>query len=112
MFGAGSGAAESYSATNIAGLVSSAAATSNTFGSSNLYIPNYTGSTNKSYSINSVSETAATEAYQEIIAGLWSQTAAITQILIKPEQTRNFVQYSSITLYGITAGSSGGVVVS
>jgi hypothetical protein len=112
IFGAGSGDAESYSATNIAGLVSSASSTSNTFGSSNLYISNYTSSNNKSYSVNSVGENNATEAYQEMIAGLWSQTAAITQILIKPEQTRNFVQYSSITLYGILKGSNGIVTVS
>jgi hypothetical protein len=112
IFGAGSGAGESYTSTNIAGLVSSASSTSNTFGSSNLYIPNYTGSTNKSYSVDSVGENNSTEAYQEMIAGLWSQTAAITQILIKPEQTRNFVQYSSITLYGILKGSSGTTVVS
>ena len=112
MFGGGSGAGESYTATNIAGLVSSANATSNTFGSTTLYLPNYTGSTNKSYSIESVSENNGTTAYQEIIAGLWSQTTAITSLTIKPESTRNFVAFSSATLYGILRGSDGITTVS
>jgi len=107
MFGGGSGSGESYTATNIAGLVSSAGSTSNTFGSTSLYLPNYTSNTNKSYSVDSVSENNSTSAYQEIIAGLWSQTAAITSVTIKAEGSRNFVQYSSATLYGILKGSNG-----
>jgi len=112
MFGGGSGSAESYTATNIAGLVSSAGSTGNTFGSTSLYLPNYTGSTNKSYSIDSVSEHNSSSAYQELIAGLWSQTTAITSLTIKAEGSRNFVQYSSATLYGILKGSDGIVTVS
>jgi hypothetical protein len=111
MFGDG-GSVGAYTATNIAGLVSSAGATGNTFGSTSLYLPNYTGSTNKSYSVDSVSENNSTSAYQEIIAGLWSQTAAVTSVTIKAESTRNFVQYSSATLYGILKGSDGIVTVS
>jgi len=111
MFGDG-GSVGAYTATNIAGLVSSAGAPGNTFGSTSLYLPNYTGSTNKSYSVDSVSENNSTSAYQEIIAGLWSQTAAVTSVTIKAESTRNFVQYSSATLYGILKGSDGIVTVS
>lgn len=107
----------SYTATNISGLVSSAGSTSNTFGSTRIYIPNYTASVNKSYTIDSISEHYnSTGTYQEIIAGLWSQTAPITSITIKGESTRNLLQYSSASLYGIikftpsAAKATGGTV--
>ena len=45
-------------------------ATANTFSNTVVYIPNYTGSTNKSFSIDSVSENNATTAYQRISGGL------------------------------------------
>jgi hypothetical protein len=76
--------------------------TSNTFSSSGVYIPNYAGSTNKSYSIDSVSEANATTAYADLVAGLWSSTSAINQITISLATGGNvFVQYSTATLYGI-----------
>lgn len=99
MFGDGSSAG-SYTASNIAGLVSSNNATTSTFGSTSIYIANYTGNANKTYTIDSVSENNG-QAYQEVIAGLWSQTAAINSVTIKAESTRNLVQYSSATLYGV-----------
>lgn len=85
--------------------------TSNTFGNAILYIPNYAGSTNKSYSVDFVTEANQTGSWQAIVAGLWSNTAAITSVVFAPV-TNNFAQYSSATLYGITKGSSGGVTVS
>jgi hypothetical protein len=84
--------------------------TSNTFSNLMLYLPNYRSANNKSYSVDSVSETNGTTIYQNLVAGLWSQTAAITSLEISADST--ILQYSSVTLYGITAGSSGGVVVS
>lgn len=86
-------------------------ATSNTFNSSNIYIPNYAGSTNKSFSVDTVNENNATASNQVLEAGLWSSTAAITSISIT-SPGYNLMQYSSATLYGITKGSSGGVTVS
>jgi hypothetical protein len=86
-------------------------ATANTFSNTMVYIPNYAGSTNKSFSIDSVSENNATTAYQRISAGLWSVTDAITSLeIIMP--SGDIEQYSSATLYGIAKGSSGGVTVS
>ncbi len=94
------------------GYVSAANATSNTFGNAVLYIPNYANSSNKIMSADGVFENNATTALQQIQALLWSNTAAINEIKLRLDSTSNFAQYSSATLYGITKGSSGGVVVS
>jgi hypothetical protein len=78
-------------------------ATSNTFSNAEIYIPNYAGSTNKSFSVDSVQETNATGALQGLIAGLWSNTAAITSITLVPEIGPNFVANSTFSLYGLAA---------
>jgi len=77
--------------------------TSNVFGNYELYVPNYTStSTYKSFSIDSTNETnAATPIAQDLIAGLWSSTAAITTISLISELTLFWKQYSTATLYGI-----------
>ena len=75
--------------------------TSNTFGSAELYIPNYAGSNYKSVSIDTVTENNATSAYAEIEAALWSNTAAITSITCTLAFGTVFMQYSTATLYGI-----------
>jgi hypothetical protein len=76
--------------------------TANTFGNAEYYIPNYTGSTAKSISVDGVTEHNAVLSYASLVAGLWTGTAAITSINIAPEpSTGDFVQYSSFYLYGI-----------
>ncbi len=84
-----------------AGSSTSGGVTASTFCNNYIYIPNYTGSTNKSYSVDSVTENNATTAYQILYAGLWSNTAAITSVTIVRPSTFNFVQYSTAYLYGI-----------
>jgi hypothetical protein len=79
------------------------ASTSNTFGTSEHYFPNYAGSTNKVISEFSVSEGSSTS-YPGIAAtaGLWSNTSAITSITFTPSgATLGFVSGSSFYLYGI-----------
>lgn len=76
-------------------------ATASTFSNGQIYIPNYAGNTNKSMSGDSVTENNATAAYQEFYATLWSQTAAITSLTLKPVVGSNFVTYTSAILYGI-----------
>jgi len=85
------------------GEVPAATATSSTFGNGMVYIPNYAGSTNKSFSFDNVQENNTTGAYQTMGAGLWSNTSAITSIEIghRDYASGNFVQYSTATLYGI-----------
>jgi len=86
-------------------LVNSGTATASTFGNMSIYIPNYSvNGVNKSFSIDAVSETNGTEAYQSIFAGLWAGTAPITSIGISMDSQfggSNFVAGSSISLYGI-----------
>jgi len=86
-------------------------ATANTFGNASIYIPNYRASAAKSFSIDAVTENNATQAFQEITAGLWNVTDAITSITLQ-SILGEFAEYSSATLYGITAGSDGTTTVS
>ena len=81
--------------------ITAANATSSTFGNTEIYIPNYTSSNNKSVSIEFVAETnSASSGILGIAAGLWSNSAAITSISLD-RSTDSFVQYSTFTLYGI-----------
>ena len=77
--------------------------TNNTFSNCEIYIPNYTGSNQKSISADSVTENNATAALAVIVAGLWTNTAAINAIQIRPYTAGNgnLAQYSTATLYGI-----------
>jgi len=83
------------------------AQTANTFGSLEFYIPNYTVSANKSFSHDGTNENnsgASESIYQGFVAGLWSNTAAITRIDINATPNTaatTFKQYSSFYLYGI-----------
>jgi hypothetical protein len=88
---------------NNAGITSGATATANTFGSGEIYIPNYLRSMNKTTSSEGISENNnSTDAYMHVNTGLWSNTAAITSLKIVPVQGNSFVQYSTAYLYGIS----------
>lgn len=104
LFGSGSGVGSDTSVRLIAGQNPSNH-TANTFASAQLYIPNYAGSTNKSFSFDGVQENNATGSYQNILAGLWSQTAPITSITLT-NGSGNFVSGSSATLYKINRTSA------
>ena len=90
---------------------SHSAQTASTFANLTAYFPNYAGSTAKSYSADSVNENNATSAIQTINAGLWNDTTPISSLTIDISGS-NFEQYSSATLFGITAGSDGSTTVS
>ena len=93
--------ANSYSgSTQYSGDIDGATATASTFGSYEMYIPNYTSANNKSYSVDAVIETNATYAESDLLAGLWSNSAAITGITFSP-RNGSFVQYSTFYLYGV-----------
>ncbi len=98
----GSSVSSASAATNFANILNGRSSyTANTFSNGSLYIPNYAGSNNKSFSTDSVNENNATEAVTALIAGLRSNTAAITQITLTPN-SGSFVQYSTAYLYGIS----------
>jgi hypothetical protein len=77
-------------------------ATSNTFGNTSLYIPNYTSSNFKSISIDGVTENNANAALQFINGALFKSTSAITSITLAAYNFASFVQYSTADLYGIS----------
>ena len=83
------------------GVVPGTSHTGSVFGSNSTYIPNYTSSNYKSFSSDDVYENNATQAYQSIWANLWSNTSAITSIEVSTSNSGNFVQYSTVYLYGI-----------
>jgi len=81
--------------------------TASTFANAEIYIPNYTVSSNKSMLSESVMENVSTNAYIVLGVNLWSNTSAITRVTISTSATnvtggaQKFVQYSTAYLYGI-----------
>lgn len=102
VFGSGSGVASLVNPARRLGTNVSDTATANVFGSITAYIPNYTSSSYKPFSSDSVTENNGTTAYTDLHSGLWSNSAAITSIEITPGAGGgNLKQYSSASLYGI-----------
>jgi hypothetical protein len=107
VLGTGSSAPSANNTTNNAlGQVQGANATASTFANVQIYIPNYAGSTNKSFSVDYVTENNATLAYAGLVAGLWSNSAAITSVGISLA-SGNLVEHSTATLYGVTSAGYG-----
>jgi hypothetical protein len=84
------------------GYMNDSGTTASTFGSDDWYFPNYSGNSFKSVSLDSINENNGTLSDMNILAGLWSNSAAINQLIITPNGG-NFVQYSTATLYGVKA---------
>lgn len=99
LYGTGS-SASSTTNTKIDLFLASSGYTANTFGSTDIYIPNYRSANYKLTSADSVQENNATASYALLDAGLWSDTSAITSVNLIPAGG-TFAQYSSATLYGI-----------
>lgn len=79
--------------------------TASTFGNLEIYIPNYASSNNKSWSSDTVTEnnsSLANAVLNSLIAGLWSNSAAINSISFSADGGGTFVQYTTATLYGIS----------
>ena len=71
------------------------------FNSTEIYFPNYTSSNYKSFSVDNADEVNSANNDLNLIAGLWSDSAAITSISIAPA-SGSFTQYSTAYLYGIS----------
>jgi hypothetical protein len=101
IFAGGTGAvAISSSSTDIIGQAVEGSSTANAFANGEVYIPNYTSANYKSVNSDHVTENNATAALAIISAGLWSSTAAITQIDLTPT-SGDFAINSTFYLYGI-----------
>jgi len=74
--------------------------TANTFSNSSIYIPNYTGSTNKSFSVDTSTEGNTTNTLNAITAGLWSNSAPITSLTFIISGV-NLAAGSTVSLYKI-----------
>jgi ABC-type cobalamin transport system ATPase subunit len=77
-----------------------ATATTDTFGSIEVYVPNYAGTQNKAVSSFVAGETNAVTANLTVAAHLLSLTSAVTEMSIT-NNGGNFVSGSSFYLYGI-----------
>jgi hypothetical protein len=99
--GTGSMAQSNAYASNIYIQVNGNTTTSNTFASTDIYIPNYAGSNNKSVSADTVMETNATAIEMALVAGLWSSTSAINQVTLLPLDGTLWLQFSTAYLFGI-----------
>lgn len=76
--------------------------TANVFSNTEFYVPTYTGSTNKSWYCDNVSESnQSSNPWRQITAGLWSNTAAITSVTFTTQSGKVFKEFSTAYLYGI-----------
>jgi hypothetical protein len=100
----GNGSAASSAAyAFVGGYTDAATATSNTFNSAEVYIPNYNSATYHPVSTFSATENNTTgSVLLTAQAGLWSSATAITSVKIQCD-TDNFVSGSSFYLYGISS---------
>jgi hypothetical protein len=106
LIGDGATASSSNSSTTFSNLIAwidGSADTANTFSNTEITIPNYTSANFKSASADSVMENNSTTAYQSMIANLWSSTAAISSVTLNCYGGGNIAQYSTFSLYGVSA---------
>lgn len=104
LLGSGSAVSSDQTTTIVPGFFNNlSSSTANTFSNSEVYIPDYLSSNSKSYSVDTVTENNATEAYMAFVAGRWSGTAAISSITFVPESGNSYVAGSTFSLYGVAA---------
>jgi hypothetical protein len=105
LFGTGSGVGSSRAAYRDVANIPSTAITANTFNSVDIYVPNYTSSNFKQFTVDGVMENNATAANLGLVAYLLSSTSPITSIgFDSAGQGVPFAANSTFTLYGITKG--------
>jgi hypothetical protein len=113
LFGNGS-AAGSTSETGqyvLGGYVPNSNATANIFGSTKIEIVNYSGTTQKVYTSQSVAESNSSAATQVLVSATDTQTPAVTSISMDTAGG-SWLSGSTAYLYGITRGSDGITTVS
>jgi hypothetical protein len=111
LYGTGSTAASTTFTTGIPAVGEGNAGTTNTFGNTEVYIPNYASSNFKSFSANSVSENNAISSLNQIGTMLWSNTSAITSLVFTDFAGGNFVTGSTFSLYGVAALGTTPVII-
>ena len=82
------------------GKVNANTSTSNTFGSHQIYVSNYTSSTDKAFSSESVTENNASSAAQFLTTNKYTSTSGITTVTL--DAFSSFLQYTTASLYIIS----------
>lgn len=77
-------------------------ATASSFGSAEIYIPNYASANNKVVSVDAATANNSSAQVKGFALGIWSNSAAITSIKLTPVQGGSFLADSTATLYGVT----------
>lgn len=77
-------------------------ATGSVFAVTDIYLPNYAGSTNKATSLDTSTENNAVNVALAFSAGLLSNTAAITGLSVTSSDGFTIAQYSTAYLYGVS----------
>lgn len=86
-----------------AGYINGSGNTANSFGTNEIYIPDYTGSTTKSSSTDGASESNDAATGLQIAANLTSSTSPVTSItLFSGNGSYNLVEHTTAYLYGIS----------
>ena len=86
-------------------------ATANTFSNTEIYFPNYTSTTSKSFNIESAAENNSSSSWiMGVFSYRYTTTLPITSISFAPNS--NFMAGSTISIYGILKGSDGIVTTS
>jgi len=90
-------------ATVMGGYTTSSGATGSVFSNNVLYIPNYTNSANKSWSLSGglMNNSSSLVTAHGFATGIWSNSAVINRVTLAPYTSGSFVQYSTAYLYGI-----------
>jgi hypothetical protein len=102
-FGSLGTGSNSYS-TGRFGWINANDATANTFSSTEIYLPNYTSSANKSFSADFTTENDnGGELVGGFAANLWSTTTAISSLTFTIESSYSFSENSTFSLYGLAA---------
>lgn len=107
--GSGSAALSSTEGLAYLGNIPRSNTTANTFGNVGVYITNYTSTSDKSFSVDNVTENNATAATQQIWAGVKTSTTAVTNLKIVGSGCF-FAVGSTASLYTVTKGSGGASV--
>jgi hypothetical protein len=104
LYGTGSAAGSNATSTNFyaAGVGNPNSTTANTFSSGELYIPNYSGTSAKSLSYDTVTENNGSSALVQAGSALWNVGSSINSVTIAPEGgVGDYAANSTFTLYGI-----------
>lgn len=76
-----------------------------------MYIPNYTSTLKKAFTVESATGNTSTTSQIYLMGGYWNDSSAITSITFAIT-ANNIAEHTTFDLYGITAGNDGNTSVS